>query len=216
MIYKSLIHLLSSNILLLFPLSSVFLFISFKSLFKFEKNKIFLKSKKILPFEIKNHVQEIIVCYIPVLFSTAYILYFGTYSDFILLFLGSLNFFALILLSDKKIKTQLAKNKKILLNMFKWEFFVFLVLFFVFLVLFMLNGLFYGAIESSLYTLQLSRNFLPIINELNSIIYVALDLTWNSYLFLLFTALISDSFIVANCALLYIIFPLSKKSSEEN
>ena len=112
MIYKSLIHLLSSNILLLFPLSSVFLFISFKSLFKFEKNKIFLKSKKILPFEIKNHVQEITVCYIPVLFSTAYILYFGTYSDFILLFLGSLNFFALILLSDKKIKTQLAKNKK--------------------------------------------------------------------------------------------------------
>lgn len=214
MIYKSLIHLLSSNILLLFFLSLVFLFISFKSLFKFEQNKIFPKSKN-LPSEMKNHVQEITVCYIPVFLSTAYILYFGTYSDFILLFLGSLNFFALILLSDKKIKTQLA-NKKILLNMFKWEFFVFLVLFFVFLVVFMLNGLFYGAIESSLYTLQLSRNFLPIINELNSIIYVALDLTWNCYLFVLFTVLITDSFIVANCALLYIIFPLSKKSPEEN
>ena len=215
MIYKSLIHLLSSNILLLFPLSLVFLFISFKSLFKFEKNKIFLKSKKNLPSEIRNHVQEIIVCYIPILFSTAYVLYFGTYSDFILLFLGSSNFFALILLSDKKIKTQLT-NKKILLNMFKWEFFVFLALFFVFLVVFMLNGLFYGVKESFLYTLQLSGNFLPIINELNSIIYVALDLTWILCLFLLFTALISDSFIVVNCALLYISLPLLKELTEEN
>ncbi len=211
MIYKSLIHLLSSNILLLFFLSLVFLFISFKSLFKFEQNKIFPKSKKILPSEIKNHVQEIIVCYIPVLLSTAYVLYFGTYSDFILLFLGSSNFFALILLSDKKIKTQLT-NKKILLNMLNWEFFVFLVLFFVFLVVFMLNGLLYGARESSLYTLQLSRNF----NELNSIIYVAFDLTEFLFLFLLFTALISDSFIVVNCALLYISLPLLKELTEEN
>lgn len=214
MIYKSLIHLLSSNILLLFPLSLVFLFISFKSLFKFEQNKIFPKSKN-LPSEMKSHVQEIIVCYIPVFLSTAYVLYFGTYSDFILLFLGSSNFFALILLSDKKIKTQLT-NKKILLNMVKWEFFVFLVLFFVFLVVFMLNGLLYGAKESSLYTLQFSRNFLPINNELNSIIYVAFDLTEFFFLFLLFTVLISDSFIVVNCALLYISLPLLKELTEEN
>lgn len=214
MIYKSLIHLLSSNILLLLPLSLVFLIISFKSLFKFEQNKIFPKSKN-LPSEMKNHVQEIIVCYIPVFLSTAYVLYFGTYSDFILLFLGSSNFFALILLSDKKIKTQLT-NKKILLNMVKWEFFVFLVLFFVFLVVFMLNGLLYGAKESSLYTLQFSRNFFPINNELNSIIYVAFDLTEFFFLFLLFTVLISDSFIVVNCALLYISLPLLKELTEEN
>ena len=173
-----------------------------------------LNQKKILPSEIKNHEQEIIVCYIPVLLSTAYVFYFGTYSDFILLFLGSSNFFALILLSDKKIKTQLT-NKKVLLNMVKWEFFVFLVLFSVFLLI-MLIELFFGAKEFSLYILQLSRNSLPIINELNSIIYAAFDLTRNLFLFLMFMVFISDSFIVVNCALLYISLPLLNKLTEEN
>ena len=208
MIYKSLIHLLSSNILLLFFLSLVFLFISTRWFFKFEQNHVSLKSKKYLPTEIENHKQEIFVCYIPVFLSAAFILCIGTYFDFIMLFLGSSNFFALILLSDKKIKAQLT-NKEILLDMMKWEFFVFLILF-------ILIEFFYGMKEFSLYIFQLSRNFLPMINRLNSIIYVAFDLTENLFLFLLFTALISASFIVINCALLYITLPLLKKSPEEN
>lgn len=209
MIYKSLIHLLSSNILLLGPLSLVFLFISSTRWFlKFEQNNVSLKKKNFLPSEVKNHQQEISVCYIPVFLSAIFVLLFGTYFDFIMLFLGSSNFFALILLSDKKIKAQLT-NKEMLLDMMKWELFVFLILF-------ILIEFFYGAKEFSLYIFQLSRNFPPMINELNSIIYVVFDLTENLFLIFLFSALITASFIVANCALLYIIFPLLKKSPEEN
>ena len=208
MIYKSLIHLLSSNILLLAPLSLVFLFISTRWFLKFEQNNVSLKKKNFLPSEVKNHKWEILVCYIPVFLSTIFILLFGTYFDFIMLFLGSSNFFALILLSDKKIKAQLT-NKEMLLDMMKWELFVFLILF-------ILIEIFYGAKEFSLYTFQLSRNFLPMINELKSIIYVAFYLSVNLFQFLLFSALFSASFIVVNCALLYITLPLLKKSPEEN
>lgn len=208
MIYKSLIHLLSSNILLLFSLSLVFLFISTRWFFKFEQNNVSFKLKQFLPSEVNNHKQEILVCYIPVFLSAVFILLFGTYFDFIMLFLGSSNFFSLILLSDKKIKAQLTK-KEMLLDMMKWELFVFLILF-------MLIEIFYGAKEFSLYIFQLSRNFPPMINELNSIIYVVFDLTENLFLFSLFSALISASFIVANCVLLYITLLILKKSPEEN
>lgn len=208
MIYKSLIHLLSSNILLLFLLSLVFFVISTRWFLKFEQNNVSLKLKNFLPSEVKNHQQEISVCYIPVFLSTIFVLLFGTYFDFIMLFLGSSNFFALILLSDKKIKAQLT-NKEMLIDMMKWELYVFLILF-------ILIEIFYGAKEFSLYIFQLSRNFPPMINELNSIIYVVFDLTENLFLIFLFSALITASFIVANCALLYIIFPLLKKSPKEN
>ncbi|WP_346743052.1 hypothetical protein [uncultured Streptococcus sp.] len=208
MIYKSLIHLLSSNILLLFFLSLVFFVISTRWFLKFEQNNVSLKLKKFLPSEVKNHKQEILVCYIPVFLSAFFILLFGTYFDFIMLFLGSSNFFALILLSDKKIKAQLT-NKEMLLDMMKWELFVFLTLF-------ILIEFFYGAKEFSLYIFQLSRNFSPMINELNSIIYVVFDLTENLFLIILFSALISASFIVANCVLLYITLLILKKSPEEN
>lgn len=208
MIYKSLIHLLSSNILLLFFLSLVFLFISIRWFLKFEQNNVSFKLKKFLPSEVRNHKQEILVCYIPVFLSAFFILLFGTYFDLIMLFLGSSNFFALILLSDKKIKAQLTK-KEMLLDMMKWELFVFLILF-------MLIEIFYVAKEFSLYIFQLSRNFPPMINELNSIIYVVFDLTENLFLIFLFSALISASFIVANCVLLYITLLILKKSPEEN
>lgn len=208
MIYKSLIFLLSSNILLLLSLSLVFLIISTRWFFNFEQNNISLKSKKYLPSEIENHMQEIIVCYIPVFLSTAFILYFGTYSDFIMLFLGNSNFFALILLSDKKIKTQLT-NKKILLNMMKWELFVLLILF--------INiEVFYEVKEFCFYILQLSTNSLPIFNNLKLIIHAAIDFAGNLFLFIQFAALISASFIVVNCALLYISLPFLKELTEEN
>ena len=178
MIYKSLIHLLSSNILLLAPPSLVFWFISTRWFLKFEQNNVSLKSKKFLPSEVENHKWEILVCYIPVFLSAVFILLFGSYFDFIMLFLGSSNFFALILLSDKKIKVQLT-NKEMLLDMMKWELYVFLTLF-------ILIEIFYGAKEFSLYIFQLSRNFLPMINELKSIIYVAFYLSEDLFLFMLF------------------------------
>lgn len=208
MIYETMVYLLSNNFLLLITLSLVFLYISAKSIFKFKQNKISFKSKEYLPSEIENHMQEIIVCYIPVFLSTAFVLYFGTYSDFIMLFLGNSNFFALILLSDKKIKTQLT-NKKILLNMVKWELFVLLILF--------INiEVFYVVKEFCFHILQLSTNSLPIFNNLKLIIHVAIDFSGNLFQFIQFAALISASFIVVNCALLYISLPLLKELAEEN
>lgn len=207
MIYKSLIQLLSNNILLLSLLSLVFLFISTRWFFKFEQNNVSLKSKKYLPSEIENHKQEIIVCYIPVFLSAAFILYFGTYFDFIMLFLGSSNFFALILLSDKKIKAQLT-NKKILLDMMKWELFVFLILF-------ILIEISYGAKEFCSHILQLPTIFLPIFNVLK-LMQAVIDFAMNFSLFIQFAALISASFIVVNCVLLFISLPLLKELAEEN
>ena len=149
----------------------------------------------------QDHTWEMIVCYIPIVLSTAFILRFGTYSDFIMLFLGNSNFFALILLSDTKIKKQLT-NKRILLNMMKLEIFVVLILFISIEVM-------YEAKEINLY-------ILPISNGLTLIMRLTIDLFENISLFIQFTALISASLIVVNCALLYITLPLLKELTEEN
>jgi membrane protein len=201
MIYETMVHLLSNNFLLLITLSFIFLYISAKSIFKFEQNKISFKSKEYLSSKKQDHTWEIIVCYIPIVLSTAFILRFGTYSDFIMLFLGNSNFFALILLSDTKIKKQLT-NKRILLNMMKLEIFVVLILFISIEVM-------YEAKEINLY-------ILPISNGLALIMRLTIDLFENISLFIQFTALISASLIVVNCALLYITLPLLKELTEEN
>lgn len=201
MIYETMVHLLSNNFLLLITLSFIFLYISAKSIFKFEQNKISFKSKEYLSSKKQDHTWEIIVCYIPIVLSTAFILRFGTYSDFIMLFLGNSNFFALILLSDTKIKKQLT-NKRILLNMMKLEIFVVLILFISIEVM-------YEAKKINLY-------ILPISNGLALIMRLTIDLFENISLFIQFTALISASLIVVNCALLYITLPLLKELTEEN
>ena len=201
MIYETMVHLLSNNFLLLITLSFIFLYISAKSIFKFEQNKISFKSKEYLSSKKQDHTWEIIVCYIPIVLSTAFILRFGTYSDFIMLFLGNSNFFALILLSDTKIKKQLT-NKRILLNMMKLEIFAVLILFISIEVM-------YEAKEINLY-------ILPISNGLALIMRLTIDLFENISLFIQFTALISASLIVVNCALLYITLPLLKELTEEN
>lgn len=201
MIYETMVHLLSNNFLLLITLSFIFLYISAKSIFKFEQNKISFKSKEYLPSKKQDHTWEMIVCYIPIVLSTAFILRFGTYSDFIMLFLGNSNFFALILLSDTKIKKQLT-NKRILLNMMKLEIFVVLILFISIEVM-------YEAKEINLY-------ILPISNGLTLIMRLTIDLFENISLFIQFTALISASLIVVNCALLYITLPLLKELTEES
>lgn len=201
MIYETMVHLLSNNFLLLITLSFIFLYISAKSIFKFEQNTISFKSKEYLSSMKQDHTWEMIVCYIPIVLSTAFILRFGTYSDFIMLFLGNSNFFALILLSDTKIKKQLT-NKRILLNMMKLEIFVVLILFISIEVM-------YEAKEINLY-------ILPISNGLTLIMRLTIDLFENISLFIQFTALISASLIVVNCALLYITLPLLKELTEEN
>ena len=201
MIYETMVHLLSNNFLLLITLSFIFLYISAKSIFKFEQNTISFKSKEYLSSMKQDHTWEMIVCYIPIVLSTAFILRFGTYSDFIMLFLGNSNFFALILLSDTKIKKQLT-NKRILLNMMKLEIFVVLILFISIEVM-------YKAKEINLY-------ILPISNGLTLIMRLTIDLFENISLFIQFTALISASLIVVNCALLYITLPLLKELTEEN
>lgn len=208
MIYETMVHLLSNNFLLLITLSFIFLYISAKSIFKFEQNKISFRSKEYLPPEIQNHTWELIICYIPIVLSTFFVLFFGSYTDFIMLFLGNSNFFALILLSDKKIKKQLT-NKRILLNMMKWELFVILILF--------INiEVFYVVRVTSLYILQLSTNSLPILNTLRLIITTSIDFGENLFLNFQFSALISTSFIVINCALLYMTLPLLKELTKEN
>ena len=115
---------------------------------------------------------------------------------------------ALILLSDKKIKKQLT-NKRILLNMMKWELFVILILF--------INiEVFYVFRVISLYILQLSTNSSPIFNVLTLIMTTSIDLGENLFLNFQFSALISTSFIVINCALLYMTLPLLKELTKEN
>lgn len=208
MIYETMVYLLSNNFLLLTILSLFFLYISAKSIFKFEQNKISFKSEEYLPPEIQNHTWELIICFIPIVLSTFFVLLFGSYSDFIMLFLGNSNFFALILLSDKKIKKQLT-NKRILLNMMKWELFVILILF--------INiEVFYVVRVISLYILQLSTSSLPIFNALTLIITKSIDFGENLFLNLQFSALISTSFIVINCALLYMTLPFLKELAKEN
>ena len=95
MIYETMVYLLSNNFLLLTILSLFFLYISAKSIFKFKQNKISFKSEEYLPPEIQNHTWELIICFIPIVLSTFFVLLFGSYSDFIMLFLGNSNFFAL-------------------------------------------------------------------------------------------------------------------------
>lgn len=208
MIYETMVYLLSNNFLLLTILSLFFLYISAKSIFKFEQNKISFKSEEYLPPEIQNHIWELIICFIPIVLSTFFVLFFGSYSDFIMLFLGNSNFFALILLSDKKIKKQLT-NKRILLNMMKWELFVILILFINIEVFYLVRVI-------SLYILQLSTNSLPIFNALTLIITKSIDFGENIFLNFQFSALISTSFIVINCALLYMTLPFLKELAKEN
>lgn len=208
MIAKTMVYLLSNNFLLLITLTFVFLYISAKSIFKFEQNKISFKSKEYLPPEIQNHTWELIICYIPIVLSTFFVLLFGSYPDFIMLFLGNSNFFALILLSDEKIKKQLT-NKRILLNMMKWELFVILILLFNIEVFYLVRVI-------SLYILQLSTNSLPIFNALTLMITASIDFGENIFLIFQFSALISTSFIVINCALLYMTLPLLKELNKEN
>ena len=80
---------------------------------------------------------------------------------------------------------------------------------FVVLILFISIEVMYEAKEINLY-------ILPISNGLTLIMRLTIDLFENISLFIQFTALISASLIVVNCALLYITLPLLKELTEEN